>query len=143
MARTTTRMIRVFVVAAGILALSASAAQARPIGLVGVGVADNGQIASGVSQSYHTFYRPAASVTVMSPAVDSPNAQAAQGSVMGAAVDSPGNQSGPTVISAPTVKTTNGFDWTASLIGAAFAAMVLLLAAITASRIRPRRVAQL
>jgi hypothetical protein len=37
----------------------------------------------------------------------------------------------------------SGFNWTAGMLGAGIATLVLLLAAITASRIRPQRVAHL
>ena len=131
----TTRMIRVLAVGAGILALSATAAQARPIGIAG-----GAQVATG-AQGYHGFYRPAARTSFMTGSVDSP---ANQGTRMSSSVDPANDQSVP-VVSAPViVKTTDkSFDWTASVIGAAIAAAVLLLAGITASRIRPRRVAQL
>jgi hypothetical protein len=137
---TTTRMIRILAVAAGILAFSATAAQARPIGLVG-GAATNAPVASG-TQGYHTFYRPSARTSYMTGSVDSPTQQ---GTRMSPSVDPANDQSVPVISTAPVVVKTadKSFDWTASLIGAAIAAAVLLLAAITASRLRPRRVAQL
>jgi hypothetical protein len=66
----------------------------------------------------------------MSPAVDPPNAQQVP-IVVTQAVPQPVNVAD------------SGFNWTAGMLGAGIAMLVLLLAAITASRIRPQRVARL
>ena len=160
--RTTSRLFRSVLVAAGLLAISASAAQAMPTrpstdvgknpgfavtghpggpslnrNLIGVGY--TGQSAANVSNVYQGFYggqalyKHDAAVkisSVMSPAVDPPNAQQVP-IVVTQAVPQPVNVAD------------SGFNWTAGMLGAGIATLVLLMAAITASRIRPHRVAQL
>lgn len=130
----TARIARIVIVATGILALSVTAAQARPIG-----VGYTGQSAANVSNVYHGFYGgqalyqhdAAAKISsVMSPAVDPPNAQQVP-IVVTQAVPQPINVAD------------SGFNWTAGMLGAGIATLVLLLAAITASRIGPHRVAHL
>ena len=130
----TARIARIVIVATGILALSVTAAQARPIG-----AGYTGQSAAHVSNVYQGFYggqalyqhHAAAQISsVMSPAVDPPNAQQVP-NVVTQAVPQPINVAD------------SGFNWTAGILGAGIATLVLLLAAITASRIRPQRVAQL
>ena len=112
-------------VAAAFLAFSASAAQAGPIGL---GYTDHAQTQSG-SKGYIGTYRPTFNGSqIMSPAVDPASAQQM-----------------PVVVTQaqPVAASDSGFNWTAALLGAGIASVVLLLAGATASRIRPRRVAQL
>ena len=112
-------------VAAAFLAFSASAAQAGPIGL---GYTDHAQTQSG-SKGYIGTYRPTFNGSqIMSPAIDPANAQQV-----------------PVVVTQaqPVTASDSGFNWTAAILGAAIASVVLLLAGATASRIRPRRVAQL
>ena len=112
-------------VAAAFLAFSASAAQAGPIGL---GYTDHAQTQSG-SKGYIGTYRPTFNGSqIMSAAVDPANAQQV-----------------PVVVTQaqPVAASDSGFNWTAALLGAGIASVVLLLAGATASRIRPRRVAQL
>jgi len=130
----TARIARIVIVASGILTLSVTAAQARPIG-----VGYTGQSAANVSNVYQGFYGgqalyqhdAAAKISsVMSPAVDPANAQQVP-IVVTQAVPQPVNVAD------------SGFNWTAGMLGAGIATLVLLLAAITASRIRPQRVAQL
>ena len=126
------RTLRIVILAAGILAFSASAAQARPVGL---GYTDDSQSQSmsKAANGFH-FIGPAAlhntqgQSQVMSPAVDPANAQQV-----------------PVVVTQaqPIAASDSGFNWTAALLGAGIASVVLLLAGATASRIRPRRVAQL
>ena len=166
--RTTSRLFRTVLVAAGLLAVSASAAQAMPTrqsndvgknpGFAATGhpggpslnrkspapnlivVGYTGQsAAANVSNGYHRVYGPqalykydaAAKVSsVMSPAVDPPNAQQVP-IVVTQAVPQPVNVAD------------SGFNWTAGMLGAGIATLVLLLAAITASRIRPQRAAHL
>jgi len=165
----TARIARVLVIASGILVLSVTAAQARPIG-----VGYTGQSAAKVSNAYQGFYGghalyqhdAAAKIsTVMSPAVDPANAQlgyhgvygpqalykydaaAKVSSVMSPAVDPPNAQQVPIVVTKAVPQAINvadsGFNWTAGMLGAGIATVLLLLAAITASRIRPQRVAHL
>ena len=65
---------------------------------------------------------------------------------MSPAVDPPTAQQVPIVVtqaSQPISVADSGFNWTAGMLGAGIATLVLLLAAITASRIRPQRVAHL
>ncbi|HEX2589593.1 MAG TPA: hypothetical protein VHL51_15095 [Gaiellales bacterium] len=112
---------RVLVLAIAALAMSASAAQARPLGM--------GFNASSSTTGYHTFYRPA-QVT----------------GYHGSYRPIPATRTTPVVVPAakpaPQTSASAGFDWSAALIGAGIVGVVLLLAAIPASRIRPRRVAQ-
>jgi hypothetical protein len=164
----TARIARIVIVASGILTLSVTAAQARPIG-----VGYTGQSAAHVSNVYQGFYGgralyqhdAAAKISsVMSPAVDPANAQlgyhrvygpqalykhdaAKVSSVMSPAVDPPNAQQVPIVatqaVPQPINVADSGFNWTAGMLGAGIATLVLLLAAITASRIKPQRVAHL
>jgi len=110
---------RVLVLAIAALAMSASAAQARPLGM--------GFNASSSTTGYH--YRPA-QVT----------------GYHGSYRPIPATRTTPVVVPAakpaPQTSASAGFDWSAALIGAGIVGVVLLLAAIPASRIRPRRVAQ-
>ena len=110
-------------VAAAFLAFSASAAQAGPIGL---GYTDHAQTQSG-SKGYIGTYRPTFNGSqIMSPAIDPANAQQV-----------------PVVVTQaqPVAASDSGFNWTAALLGAGIAALVLLLAGASANRIRPRGVA--
>jgi hypothetical protein len=135
--------------AAAILAFSVSAAQASPTGL---GYTDHAQSQS-AGKGYIGTYRPiqskAAEAQVMSPAVDPANAQqlpvaSVQSTIMSPAVDPANAQQVPVEVTQaqPVAATDSGFNWTAALLGAGIATVVLLLAGATASRIRPRRVAQ-
>ena len=133
--------------AAAILAFSASAAQASPIGL-----GYTGQAQSATGNGFH-FINPtslhssqgSAGAQVMSPSVDPANAQQAPAQVMSPSVDPANAQQVPVVVTQgqPVTASDSGFNWTAAILGAAIASVVLLLAGATASRIRPRRVAQL
>jgi hypothetical protein len=161
MASTVTRMIRATAVATAVLALSATAAQARPLEY---STTNSGNASSGaVTAGYHGSYRPAALTrltgSIMSPAVDPANAQQAQ-TIMSPAVDPANAQQARTIMSpgvdpanaqqvpvvvtqtAPAKAVASGFNWTASLLGAGIATIALLLAAVAASRVRPRRIAQ-
>jgi hypothetical protein len=112
----TARIARIVIVATGILALSVTAAQARPIG-----VGYTGQSAPAhVSNGYHSLYGPS-----QDAAVGVQRQQALYKHDAAANIAD------------------SGFNWTAGMLGAGIATLVLLLAAITASRIRPHRVAQL
>src|SRR6476661_5223466 len=138
--RTTSRLIRTVLVAAGLLAISASAAQVaanRTIVFHRTGfLLDNKLPVQGVKN-----------VSVMQPAADSPTNQALV-SVMQPAADSPTDQTVPLVISQPvpavtTVSASSGFDWTDAGVGAAVAALLLILAGFAATRVRPRQTAAL
>jgi hypothetical protein len=166
--RTTSRLFRTVLVAAGLLAISASAAQAMPTrpstdvgknpgfavtghpggpslnrkslspNLIGVGYTGQ-SAAANVSNVYHGFYG--------GQALYQHDAAAKISSVMSPAVDPANAQQVPIVVTQAVPQPINvvdsGFNWTAGMLGAGIATLVLLLAAITASRIRPQRVAQL
>jgi hypothetical protein len=120
--------LRVLVLAIAALAMSASAAQARPIGA--------GFTASSPSVAYHTGAYHPAQVTA-----------AQVTGYHGSYRPIPASPTTPVVVPAakpaPQTSASAGFDWSAALIGAGVVGVVLLLAAIPTSRIRPRRVAQL
>ena len=124
MFRSTT--IRALVLAVAAMALSASAAQARPFG-------EGLSASTSPSAGYHTFYRPT-----------QPQGQVAGYHTFYRPI--PSTRTTPVAIPAvkpaPRTASSAGFDWTTALVGAAIVGVVLLLAAIPASRIRPRRVAQ-
>jgi hypothetical protein len=130
---TTARIARVLIVATGILALSVTAAQARPIG------AGYGQQTAKVSNGYQSLYGP--------QALYKHDAGVQAGSAMSPAVDPANAQQVPIVVTQavpqPVTVSDSGFNWTAGLLGAGIATLVLLLAAFTATSIRPRRVVQL
>jgi hypothetical protein len=158
------RTVRIVTLAAVILAFSATAAQARPLGL---GYTDNSQSQSGdvwvirSAQSQHHGFQggpartPRSGAQTISPAesalhgyqgpVRATLARAAGVQIMSPAVDPANAQQVPVVVTQaqPVATTDSGFNWTAALFGAGIATVVLLLAGATASRIRPRRVAQL
>jgi hypothetical protein len=131
---TTARIARVLIIASGILALSVTAAQARPIG-----VGYSGQSpAAHLSKGYHSFYGP--------QALSKANAAANADNIMSPPVDPANAQQVPIVVTQAAPQPVNvsdtGFNWTAGMIGASIATLALSLAAFTASSIRPRRVAQ-
>src|SRR5690242_4166386 len=111
---TTARIARVLMIATGILALSATAAQAgpNPYSARDIAALYKHDAATKVSNVYQGFYGPQA-LYMHDAATQAVNV-----------ADS-------------------GFNWTDGLLGAGIATLVLLLAAITASRIRPQRVAHL
>jgi hypothetical protein len=138
----TARIARIVIVATGILALSVTAAQARPIG-----VGYTGQSAANVSNVYQGFYGGQALYQHDAAAkIYQHEAAAKASSVMSPAVDPANAQQVPIVVTQAVPQPINvadsGFNWTAGMLGAGIATLVLLLAAITASRIRPHRVAQ-
>ena len=144
------RTLRIVILAVGVLAFSASAAQARPIGLGYTDHAQSQSAGKGYSGTYRPIQSKAAEAQTMSPAVDPANAQqlpvASGGSnIMSPAVDPANAQQVPVVVTQaqPVAVSDSGFNWTAALLGAGIASVVLLLAGATASRNRPRRVAQL
>ena len=122
--------ISTFVAAAAILAFSASAAQARPIGL---GYTDHSQ---SVTASRFHFISPSRLHSSQGPA--RPGYVAAQ--VMSPAVDPANAQQVPVVVTV--AASDSGFNWTAAVLGAGYASAVVVLAAAAARRIRSRWVAQ-
>jgi len=166
---TTSRLIRTVLVAAGLLAISASAAQAMPTRQSNDAGKNPGFAATGhpggpsLSRSGFSYDGGPAvlhssgfvlghQVTLvpaqpMAAAADSPTNQALV-SVMQPAADSPTDQTVPLVISQPvpavtTVSASSGFDWTDAGVGAAVAALLLILAGFAATRVRPRQTAAL
>jgi hypothetical protein len=150
--RTTSRLFRTVLVAAGLLAISASAAQAMPTGLANAPEHDP----LGAAKAVQVLHRSGfvlghqlsfAAAQPMAAAADSPTNQVPV-SVMQAAADSPTDQTTPLVINQPvpavtTVSANNGFGWTDAGIGAAVAALLLILAGFAATRVRPRQPAAL
>jgi hypothetical protein len=130
---TTARIARVLVVAAGILALSITAAQAAPL--------DTGYhtfyrpqaTAGGDYQGYHGFYRPQIVVRQASTEVAASPYKDYHGSYR------PQPMQGAETASI----TGSGVDWAAGLLGAGTATLLLVLGFLAARRIRPQRVAQL
>src|SRR3954447_8667512 len=170
--RTTSRLFRTVLVAAGLLAVSASAAQAMPT-LQSTDATDSAAVSA--ANRTIVFHRtgflldnklPVQGITgasVMQAAADSPTNQApvstmppapasptnqAPVSIMQPAADSPTDQTVPLVISQPvpvvtTVSASSGFDWIDAGIGAVAAALLLIMAGFAATRVRPRHAAAL
>jgi hypothetical protein len=158
--RSTTMFRRHFIstvaLAAAFLALSASAAQAGPIGLGYTGQAQS----QGMSKTYRSTYGAQVMETYFNPGESQTQAQALPRisphdgtigqsinanayKVMSPPVDPANAQQVPVVVTQaqPVAATDSGFNWTAALLGAGIAALVLLLAGASASRMRPRGVA--
>src|SRR4051794_485760 len=159
--RTTSRLFRTVLVAAGLLAISASAAQAMPPLRAATDATDATDSAAGFAAMGHpggpslnrsgfgyangsiVFHRTGFLLDNKLPIL---NVKAV--SVMHPAADSPTDQTVPLVISQPvpavtTVSASSGFDWAAAGIGAAAAALLLILAGFAATRVRPRHAAAL
>ena len=138
--RTTSRLIRSVLVAAGLLAISASAAQAMP-----TRQSTDATDSAAVTAANRTivFHRTGFLLDNKLPVQGVTSV-----SVMQPAADSPTDQTVPLVISQPvpavtTVSASSGFDWTDAAIGAAVAALLLILAGFAATRVRPRQTAAL
>jgi len=131
---TAIRITRALILATGILALSVTAAQARP---AGSGYTASAAVAN-PSPSYQGFYAPQAWYKH--------DAEQTASRPMSAAVDPANAQQVPIVVTQPVAQpvkaATSGFNWTDGMLGAGTATLVLLLAAITAIGIKPERVAQ-
>jgi uncharacterized membrane protein len=148
--RTTSRLFRTVLVAAGLLAISASAAQAmptRPSTDVGKnpGFAATGH-PGGPSLNRSGFgYGGGPVVLHSSGFVLGHQLSFAAPQPMAAAADSPTNQTAPPVIAQPVAVqyANNGFDWADAAIGALVASVVLILAAVAATIVRPRQTVQL
>jgi len=148
--RTTSRLIRTVLVAAGLLAISASAAQAMPTKQssdVGKypGFAATGH-PGGPSLNRSGFRYGGSPVVLHSPGfVLGHQLSSAAPQPMAAAADSPTNQTPPQVIAQPVSvqSADNGFDWADAAIGALVASVLLILAAVAATHVRPRQTVQL
>ena len=149
--RTTSRLFRTVLVAAGLLAISASAAQAMPtrasadIGGKNPGFAATGH-PGGPSLNRSGFGYDGGSVVLhKSGFMLGHQLSFAAPQPMAAAVDSPTNQTAPLVIAQPVSAQSadNSFDWTAAALGAFVASLLLILAAVAATIVRPRQTVQL
>jgi hypothetical protein len=160
--RTISRLFGLTCVIAGLLAISASAAQAMPLRASNDTIDSAAVNAGPRTTTLHrtgfqialtpdgAFALPAANGSsagqAMQPAVDSPTAQVNR--AMQPAVDSPTDQTAPLIISQPvpvakTVASDSGFGWVAFLVGAGVAALLLVLAGFAATHIRPRQMVRL
>lgn len=140
----TARIARIVIVATGILALSVTAAQALPA-TPPIGGGDTGQSAAANVRGDLSFHNPAvdpANAHQSAPAHVSNGYHSLYGPNQDAAVGVQRQQALYKQDAAANIAD-SGFNWTAGMLGAGIATLVLLLAAITASRIRPHRVAQL
>jgi hypothetical protein len=138
--RTTSRLLRTVLVAAGLLAISASAAQAMPT-RQSTDATDSA--AAAAANRTIVFHRTGFLLDNKLP-IQGVKAV----SVMQPAADSPTDQTVPLVISQPvpavtTVSASSGFDWADAGIGAAVTALLLILAGFAATRMRPRQTATL
>jgi hypothetical protein len=147
--RTTSRLIRIVLVAAGLLAISASAAQAMPTRSstdVGKspGFAAKGH-PGGPSLNRSGFGYGGPVVLHSSGFVLGHQLNVVPAQPMSGAVDSPTNQTAPPVVAQPVSvqSADNGFDWADAAIGALVASVVLILAAVAATIVRPRQTVQL
>ena len=148
--RTTSRLFRTVLVAAGLLAISASAAQAMPtrastdIGGNNPGFAATGH-PGGPSLSRSGFSHVGGPVVLhKSGFVLGHQLNFAPAQPMTAAVDSPTNQTTPLVIAQPvSAQSADNFDWTDAAVGAFVASLLLILAAMAATIVRPRQTLQL
>ena len=144
--RTTSRLFRTVLVAAGLMAVSATAAQAMPQGPANV--ADRDPL--GFTAAHHQLpvvsHSPGGPVVLhKSGFVLGHQLSFAAPQPMAAAADSPTNQTAPPVIAQPVSAQSadNGFDWADAAIGALVASVVLILAAVAATIVRPRQTVQL
>ena len=131
--RTTSRLFRTVLVAAGLLAISASAAQAmptRPSTDVGknLGFATTGH-PGGPSLNRSGFGYGGGAVVLHR-----------SGFVLGHQL-----QTAPPAVAQPVSvqSADNGFDWADAAIGGLVASVVLILAAVAATHVRPRQTVQL
>lgn len=130
--RTFSRLTGVTFAVAGLLAISASAAQAMP-----------------AASSNDSFNAPAKrTILLHRTGLPLQSHVAPTVTVMQPAVDSPTDQTAPLIINLPapaaaTVSTDNGFGWIDAAVGAGVATLLLILAAGVAIRMRPRQTAQL
>jgi len=148
--RTTSRLIRTVFVAAGLLAISASAAQAMPT-RQSTDVGKNPGFAATGHPGGPSLYRSGFGygsgpvVYHSSGFVLGHQLSSAAPQPMASAADSPTNQTAPPVIAQPVAvpSVDNGFDWADAAIGALVASVVLILTAVAATIVRPRQTVQL
>jgi hypothetical protein len=144
--RTTSRLFRTVLVAAGLMAVSATAAQAMAMGPTNVPDRDP----LGAYMAVH-HQLPVASHSPGGPVVLHKSGfvlgqqlSFAAPQPMAAAADSPTNQTAPLVIAPVAAQSAdNGFDWTAAAAGAFVASLLLILAAVAATVVRPRHTVQM
>jgi hypothetical protein len=143
--RTTSRLFRAVLVAAGLMAVSATAAQAMALGPANVPDRDPLGFTAAHHQLPVVSHSPAGAVVLHRSGFQLYHMHFTPGLPMSAAADSPTNQTAPPVIVQPVSAQSadNGFDWTDAAIGAMVASVVLILAAIAATIVRPRQTAQL
>jgi hypothetical protein len=127
--RTTSRLFRTVVVAAGLMAVSATTAQAMPLGPANMTDRDP----LGFTAAHHQL-------PVVSHSSGGPVVLHRSGFVLGHQL-----QTAPPVIAQPVAAQSvdNGFDWADAAIGALVASVVLILAAVAATIVRPRQTVQL
>lgn len=144
--RTTSRLLRTVLLAAGLMAVSASAAQAMATGPANAPEHDP----LGAYMAVHNQLR------VVSHSLGGPVVLHKSGFVLGhqlnfvpaqpmaAAVDSPTDQTAPLVITQPVSaqSANHGFGWTDAAVGAFVASLLLILAAVAATIVRPRQTLQ-
>jgi hypothetical protein len=144
--RTTSRLFRTVLVAAGLMAVSATAAQAMAMGPTNVPDRDP----LGAYMAVH-HQLPVASHSPGGPVILHKSGfvlghqlSFAAPQPMAAAADSPTNQTAPLVIAPVAAQSAdNGFDWTAAAAGAFVASLLLILAAVAATVVRPRHTVQM
>lgn len=145
--RTTSRLFRTVLVAAGLMAVSATAAQAMAMGPANVPDRDPlGAYMAVHHQLPITSHSPGGPVVLhRSGFVLGHQLSFAAPQPMAAAADSPTNQTAPLVIAQPVAAQSadNGFDWTAAAAGAFVASLLLILAAVAATVVRPRDTVQM
>ena len=142
--RTTSRLFRTVLVAAGLMAVSATAAQAMAMGPANVPDRDPLGFTAAHHQLPVVSHSPGGPVVLhKSGFVLGHQLNSAPAQPMAAAADSPTNQTAPPVIAQPVSAQSadNGFDWTAAAVGAFVASLLLILAAATV--VRPRQTVRL
>jgi len=127
--RTIARPLRTVLVAACLLAVSATAAQAMPSGPANITDRDP----LGFTAAHHQLQ-------VASHMSGGPVVLHRSGFVLGHQL-----QTAPPVVAEPVSvqSADNGFDWTDAAIGALVASVVLILAAVAATIVRPRQAVRL
>jgi hypothetical protein len=148
--------------AAGLMAVTATAAQAMAMGPANVSDRDpagfpaaglmavSATAADGFTAAHHQLpvvsHSPGGPVVLhKSGFVLGHQLSFAAPQPMAAAADSPTNQTAPPVIAQPVSAQSvdNGFDWRAAALGAFVASLLLILAAVAATIVRPRQTVQL
>jgi len=127
--RTTSRLLRTVLVAACLMAVSATAAQAMPSGPASITDRDP----LGFTAAHHQL-------PVVSHSSGGPVILHRSGFVLGHQL-----QTAPPAVAQPVSvqSADNGFDWADAAIGGLVASVVLILAAVAATHVRPRQTVQL